>query len=303
MSDSGAKKERNALFEIYRFFFAMWVVYYHGYFFFKNSFFNHGYIAVEFFFILSGFFLIKSINKYLPLPFFKGFGKFSLKRLKDLGVTFGISIVFVIVYMLLEKEISLLGYMWYIPCMFLAFGVIFALRKYIKSDKAFILTLVAIVVVSYLVLYIPLLEGWGLFRALGGVCLGVLISYIKKLPDSLKPLSIAMTIIFIIITLSLAFMVKTNYTFEYILIFLAFPALVYFTNCVPVKNKTCTFLGSLSFGLYANQCIVRVIEWLTYPFIPQPVLFLILVALTFITRAMDHTLNFALKNDNEKIEG
>ncbi len=63
---------RNGLIELYRFLFAMWVVWYHGFFAFKNQFFNHGYIAVEFFFILSGFYIIKSIDKQSDKPFFTG---------------------------------------------------------------------------------------------------------------------------------------------------------------------------------------------------------------------------------------
>ena len=55
------KTQRNGLIELYRFLFALWVVYYHSFFVVKTNQFNHGYIAVEFFFILSGFYLLRSI--------------------------------------------------------------------------------------------------------------------------------------------------------------------------------------------------------------------------------------------------
>ena len=73
MEQTGKKKKRNSLVELYRFLFAMWVVYYHGYFFLpKDSHFSGGYIAVDFFFILTGFFVMGLIKKESEKPFFKG---------------------------------------------------------------------------------------------------------------------------------------------------------------------------------------------------------------------------------------
>ena len=54
---------RNSLIELYRFLFALWIVWYHGYFIIKNQYFDDGYIAVEFFFILSGFHFLKTLDK------------------------------------------------------------------------------------------------------------------------------------------------------------------------------------------------------------------------------------------------
>ena len=65
-------KKRNSLIELYRFFFAMNVVKYHGYFPYQGRYISPGHVSVEFFFVLSGFLLRRSIDKYLNLPYWKG---------------------------------------------------------------------------------------------------------------------------------------------------------------------------------------------------------------------------------------
>ena len=71
MTDTVSKqdiKTKNSLIELYRFLFALWVLYYHSFVPYKGELFGQGYLAVEFFFVLSGFFLIRSIDKYIHRP-------------------------------------------------------------------------------------------------------------------------------------------------------------------------------------------------------------------------------------------
>ncbi len=278
------KTTKNSLIELYRFLFAMWVVWYHSFFVFKNQYFNHGYIAVEFFFILSGFFLIKSIDKHNHKSIFKGLGNFLWKRIKSLGLPFFIGLPFVFWFMFLEGQISLLGYLWYIPFMLLSFAIIYIIKKLIKNKKVFILIILFFVVLSYLLLYLPVLEGWGLFRGLGGVSFGVLISYIPKVNLKTKFINfnwVATGILFGII-LYLSYLPKQNLISEYFLVLLLIPMLIYLTNTLNVNCKFLNFLGSLSFGLYAYQCILRVLEF--YVPLAQYWLFLILIALVLIDK-------------------
>lgn len=280
------KSKRNSLIEFYRFLFAMWVVWYHGFFVLKNQYFNHGYIAVEFFFILSGFYILKAIDKYKDKSFFTGLWQLLWSRIKSLGLPFLVGLVFVVWFMFLEGQISLLGYLWYIPFMLLSFALIFVLKRLIKNTNWFILTLISIVVISYLLLYIPILEGWGLFRGLGGVSLGVLISYIPK--DNLKIKFVnfnwIITGLLFVIILYLSYLPKENLISEYFLVLLLIPMLIYFTNTLNVNCIFLNFLGSLSFGLYAYQCVLRVLEF--YIHLDQYWLFLILVALVLIDKVI-----------------
>lgn len=278
------EKTRNGLIEFYRFLFALWVVYYHGFFIFKNEYFSHGYIAVEFFFILSGFYLIKSIDKYKEQNLIKGLSTFCWTRLKSLGLPFIIGSIFAIWFMFIEGEVSLLGYLWYIPTMFIVFITIFILRKYIKNEKIFILLLCLFVSISYIILYVPILQGFGIFRALGGISIGILFSYIKKIDLKYKNINfnLIITLLIFFIILLLAYLPKPNFISEYFLIFLLMPLLIYFTNTLNINCSFLNFLGSLSFGLYAYQCVLRVIE--AYFPLEQYLLFIILISIVLIEK-------------------
>lgn len=275
---------RNGLLELYRFLFSMWVVYYHGFFVFKNQWFSHGYIAVEFFFILSGFYFIKSMNKFDGQSLIPSIGKMLWKRTKSLGLALVVGLIFVFWFDIAVKQISILGYLWYIPCMFLAFIVLFIVKRLIKNDKWFMALLAFFIVISYVLLYIPILEGWGIFRALGGVSLGVLISYIPKFNLKVKKFDFNWIIVFVVLGLVvyLAYMPKPDFVSEYILIFLLMPVLIYFSSTLTVKSRLLNFLGSLSFGLYAYQCVLRILE--LYTSLSQHWLFIILVGLVLVDR-------------------
>ena len=280
------KTKRNGLLELYRFLFALWVVWYHGFFIFKTEYFNHGYIAVEFFFILSGFYVLKSIEKYNEKSFWAGLWELLWSRIKALGLAFIIGLIFVVWYMFIEGQISQLGYLWYIPFMLLAFIFVYILKRLVKNKLAIILILCSTVIASYLLLYLPVLEGWGLFRGLGGVSLGVLVSFIPKKDLKIKKINLNWIITFILLgtTIYLAYLPKYNFISEYFLIFLIMPMLIYFTNTLTINSKILNFLGSLSFGLYAYQCILRVIEF--YAPLQQYWFFLILVALVLLDKVI-----------------
>ena len=193
--------------------------------------------------------------------------------------------------MILEGQISLFGYLWYIPFMLLAFVVLYALKRIVNNEKWFIFILVSFVALSYFLLYFPVLEKWALFRALGGVSLGALLSYIPKINIKLKKFDLNWIITFVClaVVIYLAYLPKENLVSEYFLVFLLMPALIYFTSTLTVDCKFFNFLGSLSFGFYAYQCVLRVIEF--YTPLAQHWLFLILVALVM----LDKLVNFGYK--------
>lgn len=268
------KPKRNGLIELYRFLFAMWVVYYHGFFFTKTNIFSHGYLAVEFFFILTGFYLLKSIDKCDKTPFSKNFFLFIWKRLKSLGVAFIIGFLFSTIYFAFNPSwyiFGIFGYLWYIPMMLAGIALIYILRKFIKSDTWFFAILIALTILSYTLIWTAL-EGWSIFRAIGGISLGVLISNIPKLRLKLKGLNFNLLISLAIFatTIYLAFLPKSNLNIDYIMTLLCFPSLLYFSSqTTELNNPIFNFLGSLSFGLYAYQCILRILEyfgWLTDQF-------------------------------------
>ena len=283
--------KRNSLMELYRFLFALWVVWYHGYFLFQSQYFNHGYMAVEFFFILSGFYLLRAIGRHQTDTFFGGLWKMLWGKIKNLGFTFVIGVVFVYWHMDILGEPVLFGYLWYIPIMLLASTVVYTLKRLIKSNVAFIISLVVIIVVSYLILYIPVLERFGVFRGLGALSLGVLASMIPKISLKVKRFNFnwLITILLMVIIALLAFLPKEDLVSEYFLVLLLMPALVYFTSTLKVNVKFFNFLGSLSFALYSYQCVLRVLK--CYFQLESYWFFLILIGLV----AVDTTVKALIK--------
>ena len=275
---------RNSLLELYRFLFAMWVVWYHGYFLFSNQFFDDGYMAVEFFFILSGFYLLKNVNKYADQPFFVGLFKMIWGKVKPLGIPFIIGIVFIIWQRVLAGVPILMGYLWYIPIMLLAFCMIYSLKRLIKKDLPFVLVLLAIMAINYVILYVPIIEKFGVSRGLGAVSIGVLISLIPKKVFKIKNfnLNAVITLVIFLTVFLLAYIPEEHMISEYLSVLLFLPALIYFTSTLKVNYKFFNFLGSCSFLLYVYQCVLKIIK--AYFSIEQFWLFIILICLVAVNK-------------------
>lgn len=279
---------RNSLFELYRFLFAVWVVWYHGYFAFENQYFESGYLAVEFFFLLSGFHFMKTLKKYNSLSFLRGIAQMIIDKIKPLGIAFVVGVIFVIWQRLLEGKPVLFGYLWYVPIMLLAFILVYILRKLIKIEWAFILSLALVSAACFAVLYIPVAEKLGVARGIGAVSFGVLLSYIPKIDIKIKAINFntLITILMFLSVLFLAYLPKDNLICEYLLIFIFMPLLIYFTSTLNVNCKFLNFLGSLSFAIYAYQCVLRVIRMTTA--LPRALFLVILIVLVAADKLVNH---------------
>lgn len=293
---SKCKTSKNSLIELMRFLFALWVLYYHHYVPYKCDLFSDGYLAVEFFFVLSGFFLVRSIDKYTSMPAREGFFGFLKHRFMTIALPFVIGEVFVFAYVFLfgipEYNI-LFGYLWYIRDLFIAMAVIFLLRRIIKRDFWFYALLLCMSITAMFAFSrIPLLA-WpgGPFRSIAAMPLGMLAAIIPKLSlkkrdgeqnksatyllAALGLLLVAAACIYVIVLPQKSMLLKC------LLVMAGYPLLLYFASCVKFNCKLFDWLGSLSFPIYAFQCIIRVIEGLglrnnTYLFI-----ILMLIVLTF----------------------
>jgi peptidoglycan/LPS O-acetylase OafA/YrhL len=275
---------KNGIIELFRFLFAIWVVYFHGWLGVDGELFADGYISVEFFFILSGFYLFKSFARVDDKPFFAGWWQFFKKRVCAIGLPLAISFAFLIWYKLAFsfKIANLFVYMWFVPYMFVAFFVAYALRRLIKNDVALICIFCVFVATFYYV-YWGLGITWGIIRSIPGVSLGILISYIKPVvikvgKINLNAVALALTSVGVFVC---AMLPKPDLTLELILCLALFPILVYLLNTVHVKCKPFEFLGALSFSFYAYQMIPLVLY--RYFVIEKFYYFIIICALSLIT--------------------
>jgi len=261
------RRRKNSLLELLRFLFALWVLYYHDYVPFKNMLFSEGYLAVEFFFVLSGFFLMRSINKYIHRPTKEGLLSFLKHRFKSIAIPFLIGEVFVLIYsFVFEISYNLFfGYLWYIRDLFIAMTCIFLLRKYIKKEKTFYIILATASLISFFgFLWLPIFA-WpsGPFRSGAAIPLGIFAALIPQITFKERTNTVIPLVGFIVSALgciSIIALPDKNLLLSYILVIVGYPSLMYFTNQIHFSNKFFDWLGSLSFPIYAFQCILRVIE-------------------------------------------
>ena len=255
-------KKRNSLIELYRFLFAMNVVKNHGYFPYQGRYFSPGRISVEFFFVLSGWFLRKTIDKYAHLSFWKGL----LIMLRDKFISFGIPFAVAITCGILCYfangldtwwDFNIWGHLWYINEMLIVFVFYYVLWRLVKSEKWFFIIAASVCLIASIFHAIPNFYDWGRFRAFSSMSVGILISYIPSFKIKRQwLLYFPLVVVWAYVLRMLLF----DFTFleEEILNYVAYPALIYLTFQLSVHNVIFNYLGALSFGLYAYQGVVRV---------------------------------------------
>ena len=260
--------KRNSLIELYRFLFAMNVVKNHGYFPYQGKYFRPGRISVEFFFVLSGWFLVKSVEKYMSMPYWKGLYRMIKNKIVALGIPLLVGLVFGLVYKCLVGmdnwwDFSIWGYLWYVHDMFLVFIFYYTIKRYVKSNKWFLIITGIVFVTSSIIHAFPTFYSWGYFRAFSAMSLGILISYIP-------PIKIKRKWILIIPLVCVSALILKMFLFEFtfiedeILNLVLYPAFIYLTFQFNVHIAAFNYLGALSFGLYAYQSVTRVIETCGY---------------------------------------
>lgn len=254
------RSTRNSLLEILRLCASLWVMYYHGYSLItKTSAFGNGRIAVDFFFILSGFFFLNSYKKHIKNK--QGVLTFIWQRFKPLLPTTAICIIFSLLYFFHNgMSGSFYGYLWYVPRLMDTLLIYYLLRKYIKNDKIFY-TIVAIISATCYALILTYVVNAGIFRGLAGIGMGILISLIPKI--NFKRSNLFCLIIFLSIFAGITIMAYFSvpkYILDPICLLGLFPAIIYFSNNVNFSSKIVNGICEISFGLYAYQTVPRYLQ-------------------------------------------
>lgn len=294
-------KKKNDLIEFYRFLFAMNVVKNHGYFPYQGSYFGPGRISVEFFFVLSGWFLVKSANKYMHLSYWKGLFLFIKNKFIVLGVPLVVGLLFNILYEVACGvtwwKINIWGYLWYVHDMFVVLIFYYTIRKLIKSQTWFLLITTVVFVATSILHAIPQFYSWGYFRAFSAMSLGVLISFLPSIKFKKQWL---LWIPLVCVQALVLRMLLFEFTFieEELLNLVLYPSLIYLTFQLPIQNKVFGYLGALSFGLYAYQSVSRYVWALNY-YNPW-VFFAIIVVLTILTDLIKRMIKNKFTNKEEK---
>ena len=268
------EKKRNGLLDLYRIFFCFWVLYYHYFFFFENTnqIYREGYLSVEFFFIVSGIFLLNSIKRTDGLPFWKGCGKLMWGRLKPLvytlAVVFCVNLTGIIVLASqngfdFQVHVGTVFYLWFLPFLFFGVFMMYVLYRLIKNKYVYFIVLGILAVAGYVVQFgVHFSYKWtdqlplSIARSLGGVSLGVLISRIPVI--KLRWKKINFNYLFLIVSLAgLVWMAReprNAWARGGIIVLCAL--LIYFTLGTNVSGRVFDFIGAMSMRMYIYMAIL-----------------------------------------------
>ena len=267
-------KKRNSLLELYRILFCFWVLYFHHFFFFKNTekIYREAYLAVEFFFILAGVFLLNTLKKTDDLPFWKACGRVLWGRLKPLVCTLAVVFCFNVTGIIIdackygfdfERQIGTVYYLWFLPFLFFGVFVMFLLYRLIKNKCLYLLLLIILAIAGYCVEFgVEFGYDWAdqlplsIARSLGGFSLGILVSCIPRLQLQWKKINFHYFFLPIIIALIACLAYDPRSAWGRGGIILLYAALIYFTLGTNCSCKVFDFLGSLSMRMYIYMAIL-----------------------------------------------
>ena len=252
---------RNSLIELYRFIFAINVIKSHGMFPYEGQYFGTGKLSVEFFFVLSGYLLTRSIDKYRDLPLLSGTWKFLLSKLRPIALPLIVALPFNIIYELADWDgsFNIWGYLWYVRVMLEVFVLYFVIRRILKDERWFIAIVATVFVIASILHVIPRFYAHGMIRGTSAISLGMLLSYIPR-PKIKKKCILWLALIPVQAACLGIIMLDCNLIVEEILDLILYPALIYLSFALPVHNRVMNYLGALSFGLYAFQCVPRALR-------------------------------------------
>lgn len=281
------QKERNGLIDLYRFLLALVVVKSHSLFAVGGEYFGPGRVCVEFFFVLSGFLFFSFLEKSKDQPIKESLLKLFKSRVVPLAIPLVIGVASNIVSAFFDGEaLSVWGYLWYVHVMIGEMAILVILRRVIKSGKKFTLALVCILLVALVLKFSGLCYSWGHIRGASSIPMGILVAMLPKWsPKHRWVIWIPLIPIFACCFAIVCFNLGNTEWFglripELILDNVLYPALIYLSFCLEFKCGFFTYLGALSFGLYAFQCPADLTRTLGVS--SQPILFGIILAATII---------------------
>ena len=268
-------KQRYGLLDIYRFILGFWVMFHHNFFFMesRDDIFSTAKLAVDFFFVISGYFLLRSMQKKRETRLHIGLKDLIWTRLKPLffSICFISAFNFLCIGLfiredILSKTFDIFRYWWYVLYLQIAAAIFYLLFKLIKSKWAFIVCLFVIALGMGILDYFIEMNGILIYeltfwtRTFGCIATGMLISYIPKWNCKKINLSIPIVIALVPTIFYLAYGDKDFFTC--ILMIVLFTALVYFSTNINLGGKVTDLMGQLSTRMYLYMSFITTIYFL-----------------------------------------
>ena len=291
------QSKRNGLLELYRFILCFWPLYAHDFFFWQKDYskFSVAELTVDFFFVLSGFFLMRAMRKEKDRSVLRGFWNIIFGRVKPMLFTMCFITAFnAVCIALFVREnyfntlFELFKYWWFVLFLSLGIGLLYLVYRALKTELRFAIFLIILSISMALLQYAVVekdmfvVELVFFARALGCIPVGILISYVPML----KPMKFNVSIPLVIILIpTLFYFAYSEKTFIVRLLMIGmFSALVYFSSNISFRSKICDLLGQLSVRIYLYMAFITMLHLLGLTH--YRVLFVIDVALATLDLAL-----------------
>lgn len=266
-------KKRNGLLELYRLLLAFMPLYYHNFFYLERNreIFDVPELAVDFFFMISGFFLLRSMRRLKAEKPFLGMWKMMFGRIRPMIFTMGFIIAFNLICIMLfvrgdyfNTIFHLFMYWWFVLYLVVAIGLLYLVYRLLKNEKHFAIFLAVLSVLMAVIHYLEV--EYGVFfsdivfftRTLGCTSLGILLSYVPNL--KIKKFNPSIPAVVILLP-TIVYLYYNDKTFVLCLVILAlFAALVYFSSHISVGGRAFDILGKLSVRMYLYMALLRMLR-------------------------------------------
>ena len=285
----------------------------HKFFFLENTTggFSVPQLTVDFFFVISGYFLLRSMQRKKDGKILTGLWDLLWSRIKPLSfsVCFIAIFNFVCIALFIHEGIFdalflMFRYWWYVLYLLIGVAVFYLTYRLLKSDGKFIvflsLLVAGMIVFDYLLETREFLfhELTFFARTFGCLGTGLLLSYVPPLNCKKFNPSPIMIAILVPILFYMAYHEKTYFTC--VLMIALFAVLVYFSTNVSVSHKMLDIIGQLSTRMYLYMAFITMIEMLGVTNFRQ--LFVIDVAVASLDLAVSYYRDKykALKNQQQK---
>lgn len=268
------KKEssKNGLIELFRFLCSLWVAYFHGFSPILSDKFNGENVSTDFFFMLSGFFFLKSIEKFRERPFADGVRFILWGRTKRFIVPLAIA-AFSILFCNIAFELDFafnwpLSFLWFFAAQFVFLTVFYLILKKTKGISTFNIVCAIIICLCVSLVVFDLKQFDRVVRSPAMLALGMLVSQVPRINVGLKDkikaerLNLLINVVcFTVCTVAfiyLAYLPGAAVWKRHLLACVLCPALLYFANSIPVRSKFLNLLGEISIFVYLAQCPILI---------------------------------------------
>lgn len=261
--------KRNGLLEVYRLLICFWPLYFHNFLpaRFDRSVFGYAELSLDFFFIISGLFLMRIYRREKDTPVLKGACKITFGRVRPIIFTMAFIAVFNFTCVLLFVKENyydaihlLFRYWWFILFLAVAVGVFYIFYRLLKREWLFAIFLallgIGAAVAHYFVAIARTLPISLQFytRTLCFIPLGILLSFIPPLRWKRFNINTVMTVILALTLLYLAY--KQSDFPSGVGMIVIFASLVYFSLGTPVVGRVFDLIGQLSVRVYLYMSFI-----------------------------------------------